>query len=63
MHCLGERGVEGGKCSTSFFEVRKRAAVNQTYMGTVLNPAMEKILKDGMERIMHLPVRVDIILS
>ena len=43
--------------------MRKRAAVNQTYMGTVLNPAMEKILKDGMERIMRLPVRVDIILS
>ena len=33
MHCLGERGVEGGKCSTSFFEVRKRAAVNQTSHG------------------------------
>jgi len=63
VHCLGERGVEGGKCSTSFFEVRKRAAVKQTYMGTVLNPAIEKILKDGMERIMRFPVRVYIILS
>ena len=63
MHGLVERGVEGGKCSTSFFEVRKRAAVNQTYMGTVLNPAMEKMLKDGVARIMRLTERVDIILS
>ena len=52
---LEERGVERGGAGRSSLKGRERAIVNQTNIGTVSKATLEKLLRDGVERIFAFP--------
>ena len=52
---LEERGVERGSARRSSLKGRERAIVSQTNSGTVSKATLEKLLRDGMERIWAFP--------
>ena len=52
---LEERCVERGSAGRSSLKGRERAIVNQTNIGTVSKATLEKLLRDGVERIFAFP--------
>ena len=49
---LEEKGVERGSAGQSSLEGRERAIVNQMNTGTISKAMLEKLLSDGVERIL-----------
>ena len=52
---LEERGVERESTRRSVLSGRERAIVSQTKIRTVSKASLEKLLRDGMERIWDFP--------
>ena len=52
---LEERGVERGSARRSSLKGRERVIVNQTNIGIVSKARLEKLLRDGVERIWAFP--------
>ena len=48
---LEERGFEKGSASRSSLNGRKRAIVNQTNTGILSEETLEKLLRDGVQRL------------
>ena len=48
---LEEKGVERGNAGRSSLKGREKAIVSQTDIGTISERTVEKLLRDGVERI------------